>query len=87
VFLPDTPRPETTRLVLRPLRLEDSPAAQRHFAHSGIVRWLDAHVPWPYPSDGAEIHIANCLYQRAQGKGLFWVICLKDAPDDLVGEI
>jgi hypothetical protein len=49
--LPDTPVLETARLVLRALRLEDAPAAQRHFPRWEIVRWLNAGVPWPYPSD------------------------------------
>jgi RimJ/RimL family protein N-acetyltransferase len=75
--LPATPTLETARLVLRPLRLEDAPAAQRHFAHWEIVRWLTAVVPWPYPSNGAEIHIRKCLEQRARGERFFWAICLK----------
>ena len=85
--LPDTPVLETARLVLRALRLEDAPAAQRHFPHWEIVRWLNAGVPWPYPSDGAEIYIRNCLERRARGERFFWAICLKDAPRELVGVI
>ena len=85
--LPETPVLETPRLVLRPLRLEDAPAAQRYFPHWEIVRWLHAGVPWPYPSDGAEIHIRKCLEQRARGERFFWAICLKDAPSELIGGI
>jgi RimJ/RimL family protein N-acetyltransferase len=85
--LPDTPALETSRLVLRPLRLEDAPALQRYFAHWEIVRWLDGHVPWPYPVNGAEMHVRQCLEERAQGKRFFWTICLKEAADDPVGLI
>lgn len=85
--LPDTPALETSRLVLRPLRLEDAPALQLHFAHWEIVRWLDGHVPWPYPANGAEMHVRQCLEERAQGKRFFWTICLKEAADDPVGLI
>jgi ribosomal-protein-alanine N-acetyltransferase len=87
VPLPETPVLETARLVLRPLRLEDAPAAQRHFAHWEIVRWLNAVVPWPYPCGGAEMHIRKCLEQRARGERFFWSICLKGALDELVGAI
>lgn len=85
--LPDTPVLETARLVLRPLQLGDAPAAQRHFAHWEIVRWLNGSVPWPYPDNGAVTHIQICLEQRARGERFFWAICLKSAPAELVGGI
>ncbi len=83
--LPDTPVLETARLVLRPLRLEDAPAVQRHFANWDIVRWLTAGIPWPYPADGAETYIRKSLEYRARGERFFWAICLKEAPDELIG--
>jgi [ribosomal protein S5]-alanine N-acetyltransferase len=85
--LPETPILETARLVLRPLRLEDAPAIQRHFAHWEVVRWLDGRLPWPYPDNGAETYVRTSLEAREQAKRFFWAICLKDAPDDLVGLI
>lgn len=85
--LPETPVLETARLVLRPLRLEDAPAIQRHFAHWEVVRWLDGRVPWPYPDNGAEKYVQDSLEVRAQGKRFLWAICFKEAPDDLVGLI
>jgi [ribosomal protein S5]-alanine N-acetyltransferase len=62
--LPPTPILETARLRLRPLQLEDAPAVQRLFPRWEIVRWLDAVVPWPYPEDGARIHLRDCMAQR-----------------------
>lgn len=85
--LPDTPVLETARLVLRPLRLQDASAIQRYFPRWEIVRWLDARVPWPYPDDGADLHVRKCLEERAQGRRFFWTICLKETPDDLIGGI
>lgn len=85
--LPDTPVLETERLLLRPLRLADAPAAQRHFPRWEIVRWLNAIVPWPYPSNGAEGYIRGALEERDRGERILWAICLKDTPDELIGVI
>jgi ribosomal-protein-alanine N-acetyltransferase len=83
--LPDTPVLQTDRLLLRPLRLEDAPAAQRYFPRWEIVQWLSAIVPWPYPSNGAESYIRSALEQRARDERFIWAICLKAAPDGLIG--
>jgi len=85
--LPETPVLKSQRLVLRPLRLADAPAAQRHFPRWEIVRWLNAIVPWPYPDNGAESYFREALEQGARGERFLWAICLKDAPDDLIGII
>ena len=49
----DTPTLYTERLILRPLELADAEAIQRLFPHWEVVRYLNALVPWPYPTDGA----------------------------------
>jgi RimJ/RimL family protein N-acetyltransferase len=86
--LPETPILDTVRLVLRPLQLDDAPAIQRHFAHWEVVRWLDGRrLPWPYPDDGAETYVRTSLEAGAGAKRFHWAICLKDAPDDLIGLI
>ncbi|MGH3631037.1 MAG: GNAT family N-acetyltransferase, partial [Sciscionella sp.] len=69
--LPPTPTLQTARLILRPLRLEDAPAVQRQFPHWEIVRWLNPVVPWPYPRDGAETNIRDCLQRRARGERFY----------------
>ena len=58
--LPATPLLETRRLTLRPLSRQDVPAIQRRFPQWEVVRYLTARVPWPYPSDGAATHVAQC---------------------------
>ena len=77
--LPPTPVLETGRLVLRPLRLDDAPAIQRRFPRWEVVRYLAAHVPWPYPADGAASHVAECLEQMARREKCYWAIVLKAA--------
>jgi len=85
--LPATPLLETKRLVLRPLRLEDIPAVQRHFAHWEMVRHLVAKVPWPYPDDGAETNVRECLEKRDRGEHFYWALTLRDGDDELIGRI
>jgi len=80
--LPPTPLLETERLILRPLRLADAPAIQRHFPQWEVVRNLLAKVPWPYPPDGAETNTRETLTKMAAGEMLVWVMVLKDGRDD-----
>jgi ribosomal-protein-alanine N-acetyltransferase len=85
--LPPTPTLETERLILRPMRIEDAPAIQRHFPHWEVVRYLLAKVPWPYPDDGAETNVRESLEKRARGEQFYWAITLKDGDDELIGRI
>jgi [ribosomal protein S5]-alanine N-acetyltransferase len=85
--LPATPVLKSERLVLRPLRLADAPAAQRYFPRWEIVRWLNAIVPWPYPDNGAESYFREALEQVARGERFIWAICLQETPGDLIGII
>lgn len=85
--LPPTPVLTTERLVLRPVRKDDTPAVQRLFPQWEVVRWLHATVPWPYPDDGAETHVAKQLKEMAAGEKHHWTIVLKDAPDAPIGGI
>jgi RimJ/RimL family protein N-acetyltransferase len=85
--LPPTPTLETERLILRPLRLDDAPAIQRQFPVWEIVRYLHAGVPWPYPADGAETNVRECLAARERGEQFFWVLTLKSSDDLAIGRI
>jgi [ribosomal protein S5]-alanine N-acetyltransferase len=81
------PTLETPRLILRAITLADAPAVQARFPHWEIVQFLGAQVPWPYPPDGAETNI-RAMLERAETTDAFaWAICLKSAPDDLIGRI
>lgn len=81
--LPLPPVLETARLILRPMRLSDAPAIQRHFNDWEVVKHLSGHVPWPYPDDGAETHIRTSLETRDR---YYWTITLK-GDDEAIGLI
>lgn len=86
-LMPPTPILQTPRLVLRPVRTKDAPVIQRRFPRWDIVRWLDAKVPWPYPTDGAASYVAGCLERMARGEKSHWAIIPKSGPADLIGVI
>ncbi|CRM69223.1 hypothetical protein [Pseudomonas sp. 37 R 15] len=78
----------TERLILRPLVLDDAEAIQQQFAHWEVVRYLNAMVPWPYPADGARRYLEElALPAMARGEEWHWSICLKSAPEQLIGNI
>ncbi len=70
-----TPVLETSRLLLRPVTLDDAPAAQALFAHWDIVRYLRDIVPWPYPADGTYTFYRDVLFPNMEaGKSLGWAV-------------
>ena len=85
--LPPTPVLETPRLILRPIRAEDAPTIQRRFPQWEIVRFLSAHVPWPYPPDGAAQNMVGCLAELERREKFHWAITLKGGDDELIGVI
>jgi ribosomal-protein-alanine N-acetyltransferase len=86
-----TPVLRTSRLLLRPLTLEDAAPAQVLFAEWEIVRLLAAHVPWPYPADGALAYYRDqALPAVARGEEWHWAICLPESsgqPETFIGAI
>jgi ribosomal-protein-alanine N-acetyltransferase len=79
---------ETSRLILRPLRIEDAEAIQRIFPHWEVVRYLADRVPWPYPSDGAHTYLRDfALPAAARGEEWHWTLQLKSDPAELIGMI
>ena len=85
--LPPTPVLAASRLILRPLREEDTPTIQRRFPQWEIVRFLSAHVPWPYPPDGAARNMVDCLAELERREKFHWAITLKGGADELIGVI
>jgi RimJ/RimL family protein N-acetyltransferase len=85
--LPPTPVLETERLILRPIRFDDVPAVQRWFPDWELMKHLHAGMPWPYPEDGAETHMRECLERMARGELACWAITLKGGDDALIGRI
>ncbi len=83
-----TPILETSRLILKPLELEDAATTQVFFPHWDIVRFLNEKVPWPYPEDGAlQYYREVALPAVARGDEWVWAIRLKDGPPHLIGTI
>jgi [ribosomal protein S5]-alanine N-acetyltransferase len=79
---------ETPRLVLRPLELADAEQVQKIFPHWEIVRYLGKVVPWPYPPDGAHTFYRDvALPAMARGEAWHWMLRLKTAPDQIIGNI
>ncbi|MGC2163372.1 MAG: GNAT family N-acetyltransferase [Silvibacterium sp.] len=79
---------ETERLVLWPLRIEDAARAQVLFPHWEIVKFLNAIVPWPYPTDGALTYYREvALPAVARGEQWHWTLRLKSSPEDMIGAI
>ena len=83
-----TPDLETEQLILRPLTLEDAPAAQLLFPHWEVVRCLNKKVPWPYPEDGALTYYRDVeLPAIERGEHWTWAIRLKGGPHHMIGSI
>jgi ribosomal-protein-alanine N-acetyltransferase len=85
--LPATPVLQSARLILRPIRAEDTPVIQRCFPHWDMVKHLNARVPWPYPEDGAALNMIETLGEMARREKFQWAITLKDGDGDLIGRI
>jgi RimJ/RimL family protein N-acetyltransferase len=83
-----TPTLNTARLLLRPLEIEDASQIQALFPHWEIVRYLAAHVPWPYPANGAHRHIQDMALPAVEcGEAWHWTLRLKSAPDKIIASI
>jgi RimJ/RimL family protein N-acetyltransferase len=79
---------ETERLYLRPLVLSDAPQVQAKFPRWEIVKFLSAHIPWPYPADGAETFIRDiALPAIDRGDEWHWSLRPKSEPSELIGVI
>ncbi|HJZ76013.1 MAG TPA: GNAT family N-acetyltransferase [Vicinamibacterales bacterium] len=83
-----TPTLETSRLILRPVALEDVEQLQATFPQWEIVRLLSNEIPWPYPPDGALTYIRDvALPAIAAGTLWMWTVRLKSDPDRIIGAI
>jgi RimJ/RimL family protein N-acetyltransferase len=88
VFRTPSPTLETERLLLRPLHLSDAPQIQTKFPRWEIVKFLSAHIPWPYPPDGAETFMRDfALPAIDRGDQWHWSISPKSEPSKLIGVI
>lgn len=82
-----TPTFETKRLILRPIHPGDLPSYQKNFNDYEIIRYLAAHVPWPYPENGAEEYYYKMLLPKRGKDYWHWGIFLKEDPAETIGGI
>jgi RimJ/RimL family protein N-acetyltransferase len=78
---------ETARLILRDITERDAPAYERHFVDYEVIRTMSHIVPWPYPEGGVLEHIRTDVIPRQCKDQWAWAICLRSAPDELIGAI
>lgn len=82
----ESPTLHTARLVLAPLLLVDAPVIQQLFPQWDVVRYLDSHVPWPYPDDGALTYLRDvALPAVAEGREWHWTLRLTSEPERVIG--
>ena len=81
----ETPVLRTKSLILRPVKLSDAAAIQKHFDNWNIIKNLNDQIPWPYPDDGAEDFLKNNALPRVQkGEAFIWSIVFES---NLIGLI
>ncbi|KAA6455981.1 GNAT family N-acetyltransferase [Acidobacteria bacterium AB60] len=79
---------QTSRLLLRPLQLEDAEAAERLFPHWEIVKYLTSAVPWPFPQGLVLSNYRDVILPAiARGEQWHWSLRLKESPAQMIGKI
>lgn len=68
---------ETERLLLRPTALSDAPRTQELFDNFGLLRYMAAAIPWPYPETGAVDYITGLLPKIEGQETYAWTILEK----------
>ncbi len=87
--MPILPVFETDRLILRDITEKDAPAYEKHFVDYEVIGTFTAGhiVPWPYPENGVLEYIRTAVIPNQGLDQWVWGICLKSAPDELIGAI
>ncbi|MGE6385580.1 GNAT family N-acetyltransferase [Pseudomonas sp. NPDC078416] len=82
----ESPTLHTARLILAPLLLTDAPVIQQLFPQWDVVQYLDSHVPWPYPDDGALTYPRDvALPAMAERREWHWTLRLTAEPARVIG--
>jgi [ribosomal protein S5]-alanine N-acetyltransferase len=85
--MPETPRLETRRLILRPAVASDIDANRRRFPQWDVVKYLSDSVPWPVPDRDFEVAMADTLAKMAARERCTWAITLKGGDDEQIGRV
>ena len=79
---------ETKHLFLRPLQLTDAADAEELFPQWGIVKFLNAGVPWPWPKGLALRQYRDAILPAMErGEEWHWSLRLKESPERMIGKI
>ena len=78
---------ETSRLILRDITERDATAYERYFIDYEVIGTMSHIVPWPYPRNGVLEYIRAIVIPNQCMDQWVWGICLKPAPDELIGAI
>lgn len=78
---------ETDRLILKQISQADVSAYTKYFVDYEVVRFLSAHVPWPYPENGIDWFLNNMIMPNLGKTRWFWGIYLKSNPLEMIGGI
>jgi len=82
------PALETSRLLLKPIELDDAHAIQQLLPRWEVVRLLYKGIPWPYPPTGAHDFLKQIVLPNiAKGKLWAWSLRTHEHPDQLIGII
>ena len=79
------PIQETNRLILRPPLLSDAGDIQGYFNNWEIIQWMPTVVPWPYPDDGALIHLQEIIPK--QDESYYYACILLKSIGSVIGTI
>ena len=85
--MPETPRLETRRLILRPVVESDIDANRRRFPQWDVVKYLGDSVPWPVPDSEFEVAMADTLAKMAARERCTWAVTLRGGDDDMIGRV
>ncbi len=86
--IPRTPELRTERLIMMPLTLADAPFYQQSMGDWGMVRYITANMPWPYPAtEGLRYVRKDALPAMARGKEWHWTLRLHENPQQMIGMV
>ena len=79
------PTLETSRMMMRPVRLSDAQRYQSLFAVYEVIEFLDGNViPWPYPENGVTEFLNFIQPKVESGETILWALVPKGT-EEVIG--
>ncbi|MBB1284523.1 GNAT family N-acetyltransferase [Flavisolibacter sp. BT320] len=79
------PAMQTGRLLLRQMRLSDAPALHKLRSNKDVMQYINR--PLTQTLEEAEGWVNVIIDAVSRNEGITWAICLKESPDEHVGNI